>query len=728
MRSRKKWLLGILLFIFITLIGVGIYIFWPQSVDLSYLANLNENYDVRILRDSWGVPHIFGVTDADTAFGLAYAHSEDDFLTIQQTVLAARGHLATVYGQSAAPNDYMVQLLRIWDVVEAGYDTDLMSESKVVIEAYADGLNYYAVHHGDEVLSQDLFPLSGEDMVAASVHKSPLFFGLDNTLGELFAESRQSELSPRNAAESVYPLNMAFGSNTFSIGPERTTDGSTYLAVNAHQPWEGAVTWYEAHLHSEEGWDVTGALFPGTPAIIHGHNRHLGWAFTVNNPDLADVYVLTINPDDENQYLFDGEWLDFEVREAPIKVNIIGRLTITIKEEALWSVYGPVVRQDHGIYALRYAGFGKVNIFEQLYLMNKAANFTEWYEAMKNGGLASFNVGYSDREGNIFYLYNAMLPIRSENYDWSLYLPGDTSETLWTEYLPFEELPQVLNPGSGFVQNCNSTPFQITLDPWNPDEARYSTTFGIETFMTNRSTRAMELFSSDNSISFEEFKDYKYDMAYSTQSDVAKVLDILVEEYTPGDTDTKAALEIVSKWDLKNLPDSEGATIMFFTLYHMLENGAGIRGSRLMDGEFTLQGIWDGFDQAVETLNDNFGTVKVPWSEVNRLIRGDVDLGLGGGADLLHAIAGRLQEDGRLKGYVGDSYVMLVRWDVEGELESFSIHQYGSATLDESSPHYADQSPLFAQRELKPVWFEESEIRANLEGEYRPGEEISTEP
>ncbi|MBT3669582.1 MAG: hypothetical protein HOF10_13370 [Chloroflexi bacterium] len=196
-----------------------------------------------------------------------------------------------------------------------------------------------------------------------------------------------------------------------NCAPSRTEDGSTFFAVNSHQPWEGPVTWYEAHLHSEENWNVTGALFPGAPAVIQGHNEVLSWAFTVNDPDLTDIYVLEINPDNENQYLFDGNWLDFEIREVPIKVKLIGNLKVTVKQEALWSVFGPTIRQDHGAYAIRYSGFGRVDIFQQLVDLNKSANFEEWQTAMYSGALPTFNVGYADNQGNIYFLYNANLPI-----------------------------------------------------------------------------------------------------------------------------------------------------------------------------------------------------------------------------------------------------------------------------------------------------------------------------
>jgi acyl-homoserine-lactone acylase len=722
MRKRFSWKRFLIVFFSILVIAAA-FIFWPQKVDLSYLTNAGEPYDAIILRDTWGVPHIFGVTDADASYGLAYANAEDDFLTIQQTLAAARGTLASIYGINAAANDYMVHLLRIWDDLNENYRSDLSSETRAVLEAYAAGINQYAALHPEEVLSEALFPVQGKDVAAGSVHKSPLFFGLDGDLAELFQEERTKDVSPRPEAQ-FFQTDALIGSNTFSIGPGRTSDGSTYLAVNSHQPWEGAITWYEAHIHSEEGLDVVGGIFPGSPLILHGHNRNLGWAFTVNHPDLVDIYVLELNPDNPNQYLFDDQWLDLEVRQAPIKVKLMGNLSWTVKQEVLWSVYGPVVRQEHGTYALRYAGMGLVDIWEQIYGLNKASNFEEWRRAMSQGGFASFNVGYADREGNIYYLYNADMPIRTEGYDWNLYLPGDTSETLWTEYLPFDDLPQVLNPTAGFTQNANSSPFQTTLDPDNPDPNDFSSTMGIETRMSNRSLRALELFSSDESITFDEFITYKFDMTYSSKSDVPKLVEILLDNPPPEGENLLEGIEILREWDFEADPESPGATIAILTLYDLAWTSQSFSGSRLVGSDFIVQEVLDSYQRTIESMVENFGRVNVPWGEVNRLIRGNVDLGMGGGPDLLHAVGSSLQEDGRLKGYVGDSYVLLIRWDADGKVQSFSIHQYGSATLDENSRHYADQSPLFVKRQLKPVWFDEADIRAHLEREYRPGEEL----
>ena len=721
----KRWQ-KVLLAVLLVLGLAAAYLFFPLSVDLSPYQTLGDDYDVRILRDIWGVPHIFGVTDADAAFGLAYAHAEDDFATLQLTLLAARGQLGTVFGMDGAPNDYMVQLLRIQEQIDAGYDS-VSPEMKAILEAYADGMNFYAALHEDEVYP-DLFPMDGKDMIAAAVHKTPLFFGLDGALGELFAEERQNTVSPRPDQtwlpyQPGAPNPYFAGSNTFAVAPSRTADGSTYLLVNAHQPYEGALTFYEAHVHSEEGWDAVGGLIPGMPTIAHGHNRHIGWAFTVNSPDLIDTYVLDINPDNPNQYRFDGEWRDLEVREATLRVKIVGRLIIPVKREVLWSVYGPVVRQDHGTYAIRYAMMGRVQLFEQFFRLNKATNLAEMEEAMAMLQIPMFNMGYADDQGNIDYLYNAVMPIRAEGYDWSQYLPGDTSDTLWTEYATFDQLPYVLNPPSGFIQNGNSTPFQTTLGAGNPDPANFSPTWGIETHLSNRALQALALLGGDESITWDEFTAYKYDLFYHPDSDVVQYVNQIVEAELPEDEDVIAAAALLASWDFQTNPESTGATLAILTILQLNETDHSISPSALTGHPVETDVLVESFVNAVNYLKEHFGRVDVPWSEVNRLIRGDVDLGMGGGPDILHATYGQVQEDGRLRVFVGDAYIMLVRWDADGNVTSESIHQYGSNTGHEDSPHYADQALLAVQQQLKPVWYDEADIRANLEKEYRPGEE-----
>lgn len=686
--------------------------------------------DVRILRDTWGVPHVFGKTDPDVAYGLAYAHCEDDFLTMQQTLLAARGNLAMLYGPKAAPNDYMVRLLRIWENIDAKYESDLTPETRALVEAYAEGATLYGELHRDELLTDDVLPITGKDIVAGFVHKVPLFFGLDKALQEVTGPERAQEISADAGAAPAEAESVSFlapdpdaaprGSNMFAVAPSRSADGWTRLNVNSHQPWDGPVAWYEAHVRSDEGWDMVGGIFPGTPFILHGHNRDLGWAHTVNRPDLIDIYVLKVDPDNPDRYEVDGEWLDFEKDTARLKVKLLGPLSWTFKREVLHSIFGPVMRTDHGVYAIRFANMGDVRYVEQAYRMNRARNFEEWNAAMSMLAMPMFNTTYADRAGNIHYVYNAAFPIRAEGYDWSKYLPGDTRRTLWTEYLPYDRLPHVHNPGSGFVINCNGSPFFTTVEGQNPDPADFSPTLGIDTYLTNREMRAMELFRADESITRDEFYAYKFDMAFHPDSPPVRLIRRILDAPVPAESMLAQGVEVLRAWDLQTNPENTGAALAILTTYPITR---GWEQREDLSDQVPMEEIWDALRNAGDELWRYHGKLDPAWQEVNRLRRGDVDLGVGGGPDILHAVYGAGPEKGKLTGRAGDSYIIIAEWDPEGNVHSESIHQFGSATLDESSPHFADQAPLFVQRKMKKVWLDEADIRANLESEYRPGEE-----
>ena len=707
----------------------------PGGPDPSTFSDLAEKYQVNILRDDYGVPHIFGKTDPDTAFGLAYAHAEDDFPTIRESLLQGRGELASYAGKDQAPVDFLAKLLRVKETVAKGYPS-LPGDVRALCEAYAEGLNFYVSKHPD-VLPRRYLPMTGQDIIAGFVFKGPFFYGLDNEVMALFGEKRKKPLSKKggddqgNGAKTAAALKswlhkdgITVGSNTFAVGPSRTPDGSTYLAINSHQPWEGPVAWYEAHVVSEEGWNCIGALFPGTPVILVGHNEHLGWAHTVNSPDLIDIYVLDINPDNPNQYKFDGKWLDFEVRQVPIEVKLWGPARWTVHQEALWSVHGPAVRQSHGVYAIRYANMGDVRQVEQWYKMNKATNLEQWQAAARMRANASLNTGYADKEGNIMFLYNGKIPIRAEGYNWENYLPGDTSETLWKEYIDFDAMPMVLNPESGFIQNCNNTPYQTTTGPGNPDPTQFSATLGIETYMSNRGMRALELFGGDDSITWEEFHTYKFDDAYSENSDEVKIWQHLCDA-SSDDPDTQAALAVWRKWDRRSNQENTSTALVILTLR------PGSNDDKRPLDEADTKKLLKEMTWVAAQLKKTHGKIDPPWGDVNRMIRGSVNLPLDGAPDVLRAVYQTFKregkfvdfEDGQLRGRGGDCYFMLVRWDADGNITSEAIHQYGAASSNSKSKHYDDQAPLFAHKKMRTSLLTEADVRKHLSREYKPGEE-----
>jgi len=292
--------IAISLLAIVSLTFVVSYLTLPNLPDLEPLKQKASQYDVEILRDDWGIPHIYGQQDTDTAFGLGYAQSEDDFATLQTVVLATRGTLAAEVGTKAAKTDFVVQYMGVWDTVDKHFDAKVPESIKQIAQAYADGVNLYAAEHPDKV-SRYLLPVSGKDLIAGFTFKTPMFYGFDKALGQLVDPDQPHELAKtQDEALTVLPSqNLPIGSQGIAIAPSRSEDGFTHLLVNSHQPLTGPVAWYEARLHSEEGWNMVGSTFPGAPVIIHGHNENLGWSNTVNKPDLVDFYKLTINPENE---------------------------------------------------------------------------------------------------------------------------------------------------------------------------------------------------------------------------------------------------------------------------------------------------------------------------------------------------------------------------------------------------------------------------------------------
>lgn len=667
----------------------------PAEPDPASLIAKAGRYHARIVRDDYGVPHIFGHTDADVAFGLGYAHSEDDFATIQDVALATRGELAATEGMKAAPGDYLVHALRVWETIDARYDRDIPAEVKRVLEGYADGVNYYAALHRGSV-KPGLLPLTGKDIAAGFVFKTPFFYGLADTLKKLTADTGGKAMPP-------------IGSNGIAVAPQRSADGATRLLVNSHQPYTGPVAWYEAVLESDEGWHVAGGFFPGSPFMLHGHNEHLGWANTVNEPDLVDIYRLAVNPANENQYRLDGKWRDFEVQDAALRVKIFGPLVWTVHRPVLFSVHGPVFKTDHGVFAVRYAGMGEVRQVVQYYRIDKARDLDEWKAAMRLQALPSINYVYADEKGNIGYLYNGQFPVRKAGVNWRGIVAGDRSDLIPREIVPFDRLPQLWNPKSGYVFNSNNTPFQATAPEDDLKPSGYPSWMGIQDNMTNRAWRALETFGADTRISADAFRRYKFDVGYSARSDVASMIR---EACTHPDADLADACRLLFAWNRSADVHSRAAALAILMAVPVS------KARRDHDWSLTPAAA---LRKAQDDLKTHFGRIDPEWGQVNRIRRGAVDLAIDGGPDTYRAVYGAPQDDGTLTAQGGDTLIMFVTWDRDGRLSSQSVHQFGSATQDAKSRHYADQTPLFVRMKTKPVLFTWAQLKGHIEADYRPG-------
>lgn len=691
-----------------TTLAVALVLWEPLTASEQQAAPA-KRYDAEIIRDDYGVPHINGATDADAAYGLAYAHSEDDFSTLQEVIAMTRGRFGALAGQDGAKVDYVAALLDVRKTAERDY-ASLSPEVRRVLEGYAAGLNHYAEKHPSEVRLPKLFPVTGQDIVAGFVLRAPFFYGLDGVIGAL----ADGKPAPKEGAAPMTPVGKdpaLNGSNAFALSPDKMADGKTWLISNSHQPLEGHVAWYEAVLHSGEGLHMAGALFPGSPFVLLGHNKDLGWTNTVNRPDLIDVYRLVLDDSGEN-YRLDGQWRPLESRTIWLPVRF-GPFTVPIPQTVYRSVHGPVIKNDKGAFAIRYAGIDNVRAVEQYYRNTKARNWEEWTQSMSLGGIPATNFIYADKTGRIAYIYNALFPKRTPGYDYTQVLPGDVSRAIWKDYVPFSGFPKLVSPKSGFVQNANHTPFLAAGPGSEMNPADYSPLLGIERDMTNRGLRATELLANAGKLTPEALLRIKFDKAYVRRGWIADWIGQVLAAKVSDDPELVAAQTLLAQWDWTS--DGEGAADTLAERVIRAATSKKWRREPLPTGRA-------GLEEAVADLKDRFGRIDPPLGEVQRLRRGKVDLPMLGGTDSLRATTAwdKDQADGKYRVRHGDSYIMLVRWDKAGNLVSESIQPYGSATNQPNAPHYTDQMPLYVSEKFKPVYFEWSDAMRHAKRRYRP--------
>ena len=673
---------------------------------------VEELSDIKIARDEWGVPHIIAKTDAEVAYGLAWVECEDQFETLQELMAACKGMLGEIKGKDGLVADFGVKFMGLQEVVAERYDEDVTGKFKTYLESFVDGVNTYAKLHPEEVLLKNLFPLSGRDIIVGYL------------LGNVEVSGAGKDLSKILEGKIIKDLKSNFpkGSNAFAISNKKTTDGKTYLAINSHQPLEGWYSWYEAHLISEEGMNILGGTFAGGICIFHGVNENLGWAHTVNHGDFSDVYKLTIHPKKENFYQFDGEWLQLKEKKYWSWLKLLGPLKIPIRRTIFESNYGPTFKTDDGFYSWRFVVAQNIKMSEQWYQMNKASNYDEFHRALEIRGLASLNIVYADKEDNIYFLSNGRLPVRDINYSWNEVLPGNTSKTLWDDDLiPLDSLPQILNPKSGWVFNTNNTPFSASDSNSNFKETILNKTMGFQSvgMENNRSSRFLELISELDSVSYSDFKRIKYDNQYPskmitlTATNLEELMGLNAKEYP----DISDAIKLLNTWNRKSDINNTIAPLFILTWMH-IDKIRKIEGRVVTGGVLTLNDCVLGLRRAKKELLEKFGKLEVELGEVQRHIRGNINIPIGGAPDVLAAIYSQEQENGKYKAFAGESYIELVRFG-KGGVEIESINAYG-ASEKPGSLNFSSQMDRFANQKLKKMTLNKEEVLKNAVRIYSP--------
>ncbi len=673
-----------------------------------------------ILWDTWGVPHIFSPTTEGMFYAFGWSQAQNDGDLILKLYGQARGRAAEYWGDEFLDSDKMARLVNLYQQGVDGY-AELPDDFKTYMDAFTAGINDYVAQNPDKIEDKwkAVLPVTPQDIIAHGIRVLRYTFVANAAFGIANGWSQGQ-----------------YGSNAWAIGPSRSASGNAMLVANPHQPWSDLGLWIEAQLVSPDV-NLYGAALVGNPILGIAFNPYLGWTHTVNTHDGWDLYKLTLS-DDGNAYKFDGADKPFEVRDEVIKVlqkdGSFSEVPLTVKT----SVQGPVVaqRDDGTALALRVVGDHTFEAGLEWWEMGKSKNLAEFEKAISDIRIPMFTIMYADRDGNIMHVFNEQVPVRSEG-DWAFWnnmtlldtshpaiIPGDTSKYVWTTYHPYEDLPRVLNPASGWLENSNEPPWTTTL-PLALNPADYPAYMVPPAYIWPRPQTSMRMLYEDSSITFDELVQYKQ----STFVELTRwVLDDLIDAASKSDDElTQKAVEVLRNWDRQTNADSVGA-VLFVAWASAYIEPLGFKAFAvpwdINDPLNTPHGLSDP-DGAVAALTqvakqlDGLkalgGGIDVPYGDVFRLRYGDVDLPANGGADLLgtfRVLTFVRDKDLRFKPVHGDSYIAVIEFS--NPVHAKVLLSYGNSTQP-GSPHMGDQLELFSKKELRDAWLTRDVIETHLE-------------
>ncbi|REK17938.1 MAG: penicillin acylase family protein [Planctomycetota bacterium] len=689
---------------------------------------------VTIHRDAWGVPHIHGKTDEHVIFGYAYAQAEDFFWQVEDTYILSLGRYSEVHGVQGLNSDL---LNRAFEVVSKSRESyrKLEPQYQKLCQAFALGLNHYLATH----------PETKPRLITHFEPWHMLAYGRQVVLELTFRYTRLSHDYLPRSHDQIW---AASGSNGWAIAPQRTASGHAMLFVNPHLPWFGFSQMYEAHLKCDEGWSFAGATMYGNCVPTLGHNEHLGWTYTTNEPDIADVWRVTFDdPQHPLRYRYgEGyreatEWTEtIKVRHGDKQTNRVIKLRKTH--------HGPVVVQedDEHYLAARVAGLDNAAMLKQQMSCVKSRNLQEFRRALAMQQFPIMNVLYADRDGNIMFLYNGMVPKRDPQFDWSLPVDGADPRTEWQAFHTLDELPQLINPADGYVQNCNSSPF-TTCDNGNPNRAKFPP-YMVEDADDDkrRAKMSRQILRGMHKVTFEDVAKAAYDTKLYWPQEYLPQYAERFEKLRQTDPELAAQVEPylmhLLDWDCRVEPDSTQATLCEAWYEEMY--GMDYPAETLLP-QFADQPKrqFEALVTAAGKLKSRHGDWRVPWADLFRSQRQQnmvdlVELDFDDKKPSLPTLAAPgpmgvvftqyyspsvsipfLLSMNKRYGLVGTSYMAV--YEFGPEVRGASVLNYGQSG-DPDSPHYFDQAQLLSRRQLKTDRFEWGEVLDASQTAYHPGE------
>lgn len=697
---------------------------------------------VTIIRDDYGVPHIYAKTDADAVFGLLYAQAEDDFPRIERNYYWALGRLAEAEGEAALFSDLRARLYMSEEDAIAAYD-EAPKWLQDLCDAFADGLNYYLATHPEvtpRVLQRfepwmPMFFFEGS--IGGDIEQIPLqgitaFYGGDDYRADLIDKAATET---RLARSSEHDDREPRGSNGFAIAGQHTQSGNAMLLINPH------TSFYfrgEVHVVSEEGLNAYGAVTWGQFFVYQGFNEHTGWMHTSTGVDFMDEFIEDVSDDNGVlKYRYGQEMRPVETQEVTLKY----RDGQALKEKTFTTYrthHGPITHTQDGKWVATRISWDPVNALKQSYIRSKQTGIEGFRQMMDIRRNSSNNTVYADSDGNIAYYHGNFVPRRDPRFDYSKPVNGSDPATDWRGTHSVDEIINIVNPANGWLQNCNSTPFTAAgeFSPRQEDYPRYMAP-DAENF---RGVHAQRVLQGISNLTLDGLLDIAYDSYLPAFEPLLTGLIEAFDESGAAYPQLAGPVDTLRNWDLRVTADSTAMSLAHFYGTHFLDQGIAPEDLSRMQ-RITYLGTDTSHAQRLRMLAEtvammeaDYGGWNTPWGDINRFQRlsgerlqahddtaPSLPVGLASGrwGALASYGAKRFSNTKNIYGYSGNSFVAVVEFGERLRAKSLLA---GGQSGDPDSPHFNDQAQRYVDRDFKDVAFYREDVEARATRRYRPGQ------
>lgn len=723
------------IFILIFLLGSG-FSSGPVNYTLTESERWNRHVsNTEIIRDDFGVPHIYGKTDADAVFGLLYSQCEDDFNRIEQNYIWATGRLAELEGETALYSDLRAKLFMSQKEAESKYQNSPQWLKDLCL-AFADGINFYLAKHPEvkpRLLTrfEPWMPMYfSEGSIGGDIEKVST-----RKLAEFYGKADAGMIPKIMTGSILYKDNEPRGSNGFAVSGALTESGNAMLLINPHTSFffRG-----EVHVQSDQGLHAYGAVTWGQFFIYQGFNEKTGWMHTSSDVDIIDEFEETIYRNKNGiSYKYGNELRAADSLE--VDLNYKDGDTKRSKRFIVYRTHhGPVTHASGNKWVSTAMMWDPVKALQQSFLRTKNSNHQEFNQMMEIRTNSSNNTIYADADGNIAYYHGNFIPKRDSAYDYTKPVDGSNPNTDWKGLHDLKDNIFLLNPASGWIQNCNSTPFTSAgASSPNPENYPNYMSYSPENY---RGIHAIALLSKAKNLSIDKLIDLAYDPYLPGAEELISGLIQAYDSNPINDKEIKTAINLLRNWNYQVSKESKAMTISQFYLNSYIQSGKVPAGTHFMEKVRYMSSISPVKERleilaaGLYKLKRDFGTVETPWGEFNRYqrINGAINQNFN---DALPSIPigmasaewGALASFGTRKGtdtkrqygVAGNSFVAVVEFGEKVKAKSILA---GGQSGDPQSVHFDDQMQRYADRKFKTVAFYREDVLKRAESRYHPGD------